>query len=278
MSEFPDIDDGTPVYEDDAIAVFTLTKPSTPWNKPQFISSKTPNTTATDANGAVPNATAPGSSSTSSASESCSEDDSGDGGSQVDDGEDNESKDVRTGLGRGEEAPSDGDEESSSDSEDDYQGACLETVQQQQLFRRMDAVFTSGGAAKDVVSNIRSCILDNSVQSRPPLPSPAAAKQGAAREAPGGKRGLVDERAALSHAPRRVRSRTNAAQSMQTVKPFSNADRGGVIVARYATGSIAKQSSGAYGFLVQVKGSDRCLLLSFASDVRSMHSYSASAL
>ena len=275
VSEFPDIDDGTPVYEDDAITVFTITKPSTPWNKPQFTSSRGPvlDTAGTSANG-----TAAGSTPTSSTSQSSSEDTSESEGSQVDDGEENEGKDVRAVAGGSVEALSDSEEESSSDSEDDSQGACPQTLQQQQQFRRMDAVFSSGGLEKDVVSNIRSCIFGNRAQPSIPQHRPAATQHSTAREQPGGKRGLFDEYEALGRTPRRVRSRAGAAQSNHIVETFSNSDKAGVVVARYATGSIAKQSSGAYGFLVQIKGSDRFLLLSFASDVRNTHFCSASAL
>jgi hypothetical protein len=83
---------------------------------------------------------------------------------------------------------------------------------------------------------------------------------------------LVDQQALLSQTPKRVRSRVNAAQNGHKASTLSHSDKRAVVVARHATGTIAKQSAGASGFLVQVKGSDRCLLLSFAADVRILSS------
>lgn len=282
VSEFPDMDDGTPVYEDDAIVVFAITKPSTPWNKPHFASKEQHSAgcaTGISADRAVEKDKQAGSSATASRSESSSEEDTSETeDSEVDATEENHSKVAEGDLQGSGEATSDSEEESSSDSDGDTKGACIQNLEQLQLFQRMDAVLLGGGTAKEVVSNLRSCISENRVQNGIPQRTAASAQPLTASELSGGKRALLNEQPALSQTPRRVRSRVNAVHANHKIPAFSNSDKGGVVVARHATGSIAKQASGASGFLVQVKGSERCLLMSFAADVRNSHDCAVCAL
>jgi hypothetical protein len=164
------MEDGTPVYEDDAIVVFSITKPSTPWTKPQFAPRAqhiaTCATRTAKADGAAGKVTPARPCASTSASESAS-----DGSSDAEGPEDDanrESQDEIAEAGGAVETEASGseeDEESSSDSDDETEGACLQNLKQQQLFRRMDALFSCGGTANDIVSNIRNHIAEHRSQS-----------------------------------------------------------------------------------------------------------------
>jgi hypothetical protein len=256
------MEDGTPVYQDDVIVVFSITKPSTPWTMPQFACMKqSPAACPSDAT--VVGAPASDSSSDSdSASDASSEAEA----PEADDIENSKGKtvEVETDTSEDEESSSDGDD----DDDDESDGNGLQNSKQEQLFQKWDALFSAVGPVPRV-SHISKHTTKTGVQSGN---SQCAATPFEAHISStglsGGKRALADQQAALRQTPKRVRSHAYAAYASNKGYTLSSSDKSAVLVARCATGTISKQAEGAFGFLVQVKGSGRCLLLSFAADVR----------
>lgn len=277
------MDDGNAIYEDDSIVVFAITKPSTPWSSPQFSTNTQGATAAETTNGVGNTKTEARSSSSGSSSESQS---ASEDVPREEPEIDSNDKGQSTAESSSESDDDSDDGSSESDSDTNKQDVNLQSIQQQQLFRRMDAIFSTGGSSADLVNNIRGSIAEARVQSRqllqgagpdqpPKIPNPSGSKPVVNS---GQKRAHGGEPAALAQTPKRVRSAMNSQQGRRTGSVVSNSKASSVVVARCATGTISKQSSGASGFLVQIKGSNRLFFMTFATDVRALDFLTVSAL
>lgn len=265
--EIPDLDDGTPAYEDECIRVWAVGKPSVPWQGPC--------TLTIDKH--MPDSGQAGSPETSSASsESASASDSSEDAAELENGAgvspaagaampDSITQSNAPPPREHATMPAIGTESSSDDSSD----SDCEGDPQMQVFGKIDSVLAARGSASEVFAAMMQA-------SRKPSESAAL------------KRRRDDD--AIQHALPVKHQETEAvlldAAQLQSVPKrghHGGVQRAGwdavtepkssVRIARNAAGSIGKHADGAAAFVVFVKHSCRWLLLNFAAEVPrcSMH-------
>lgn len=263
--EIPDLDDGTPAYEDDLIRVWAVAKPAVPWHGPRMPSVDT----KMDITG---QAGSPGEAGSAGGSESgaCTSDSSKDPAELANTAQGSAAEGepvpdawerIHHPCAEAEATTSIGD--SGTSSEEVVDSDC-EFAQQMRVFETLDSVLASKGSPAEVFAAMKQARVNcnNSLAPKRRREPDQASDVVKPRGQKPSERCPVDA-VKLQNVPKRSRHSGAEQPAWDAIKEPKSTVR----IARNAAGSIGKHADGATAFVVFVKHSCRWILLNFAAEV-----------
>eukprot|EP00892_Ulva_mutabilis_P005072 jgi/Ulvmu1/2937/UM149_0016.1 len=271
--EIPDLDDGSPAYDDDLIQVWAVGKPAVPWHTPcvTHMSDSTVHTGPLDPSPGAQTIADKDVSETSSSSpsEASKSEGSAHGGAPAVETH----GDYPSGPSGAQDTDgleADDSESQSGDSSDDPPDSGTGCDQQLHVFDRLDHVLAGRGSAAEVFAAMKARKLQNtaSLSAHGRL---SAASGGAHKPQLQKLSKSTPSDASVLHAAKRPRQNARDTVAWNAVKERKS----NVTIARNAAGSIGKYADGAAAFVVFAKRSGRWLFLNFASEAQQFRQLSA---